>query len=217
MPERLDRKFFARGAIELAAELIGRRLVRVLPRGDRLSGVIVETEAYVGVQDRASHAYGGRCTPRNRSMYGPPGTAYVYFTYGMHHCMNVVCGKEGEPAAVLIRAAKPIEGLGHMQVLRGRGTIEPTELCSGPGKLCQAMQIDRTLDGIDLVNSSELFLEIEGEGPISAIGITRGPRIGLGDVGSWAKRRLRWYVSDSPYVSGGSRKRSPFRGGRNRG
>ena len=201
MPERLGRAFFARDPVTLAQDLLGVVLVRVLDSGERLSGVIVETEAYLGVKDRAAHAFGGRRTARNESMYGQPGTAYVYFTYGMHHCVNVVCGGVDEPVAVLIRALEPREGLEAMAANRGRVRAPVVSLCSGPGKLCQAMAIDRELDGVDLPSDGRLFLEAGADGPINARAVRCGPRIGLGDVGVWASRRLRWWVGDSAHVS----------------
>lgn len=110
--------FFAHDPVTMAKLLIGQRLVRILDDGTRLAGTIVETEAYLGVKDAAAHSFGGRRTPRNEAMYRAPGTLYVYFTYGMHHCMNVVCGAEDEPVAVLLRAMEPTEGLERMRELR---------------------------------------------------------------------------------------------------
>jgi DNA-3-methyladenine glycosylase len=131
-------------AAVLAPRLLGCILVRRLSDGTRLSGMIVETEAYVGVKDRASHAFGGRRTERNESMYCDPGTLYVYFTYGMHFCANVVCGLRGEPAAVLIRAVEPVGGIPSMLVNRKLIRGEKDILCNGPAKLCQAMGIDES-------------------------------------------------------------------------
>ncbi|MCE7972834.1 MAG: DNA-3-methyladenine glycosylase [Leptolyngbya sp. PLA1] len=206
MPERaaLPREFFARGAQSLAPALLGGRLIHVTPRGERLAGVIVETEAYVGIEDRASHSFGGRRSPRNESMYARPGTAYVYFTYGMHHCFNVVCAGEGDPQAVLVRALEPDEGLPIMRSLREvRGTVRSDrDLTSGPGKLCQAMAIGRELDGTDLCESSVLWIEPgRSPGPIC-----QGPRIGLGAAGMWKTRRLRWWERDCPFVSTAGRR-----------
>lgn len=208
--ERLTRRFYSTGSVSLAQALIGRTLVRVLDDGTRLAGTIVETEAYLGVEDRAAHAFGGRRTPRNESMYGPPGTAYVYFTYGMHFCFNVVCGGEGEPVAVLIRALEPIEGLGLMRAHRaarlGRARrpreLRDSDLCSGPGKLCQAMAVDRKLDRVDLTDSSLIWLErgVSKGFPPEPLG--NSPRIGVGYSGVWAARPLRWFVRGNPHVSG---------------
>lgn len=186
------------GADDVAPRLIGFRLVRVVG-GLVLSGEIVETEAYLGARDRASHARGGRRTPRNESMYARAGTAYVYFTYGMHHCFNVVCAGEGDPQAVLVRALAPLTGLDAMREARG-GVSAARDLCSGPGKLCQALQINRTLDGCDLCMPGPLYLAGPEPGA-TAPRVRRDRRVGLGDVGAWGTRRLRWFVTGSPWVS----------------
>ena len=178
----------------------------MLADGTRLAGRIVEVEAYVGVRDRACHSFGGRRTPRNESMYGPPGLAYVYFTYGMHHCMNVVCGRDGEPVAVLIRALEPIDGLEAMRRARASGNaakaraLRERDLCSGPGKLCQALGLDRACDGEDLATSERLWIEERGAGGARSR-LVRGPRIGIGSAGVWAEKPLRWGVAGSPWVS----------------
>jgi DNA-3-methyladenine glycosylase len=173
-----------------------------MPDGTRVSGTIVETEAYIGPIDRASHAYNRRRTARNESMYGPPGTAYVYFTYGMHHCFNVVCGRVDDPIAVLVRALIPVEGLEFMKTRRGRPDAAPESLCSGPGKLCQALAIDRSLDGVDLARDTRLFVEDSGAGsPDEEEHIGVSPRIGIGSAGAWAAAPLRWYVRGCPHVS----------------
>lgn len=201
---RWDRARFAHDATTIAERLLGARLVSVSRSGARVSGVIVETEAYVGVEDRASHAAGGRRTARNEAMYAKPGTAYVYFTYGMHHCFNVVCGAEGEPVAVLVRALSPVEGIPLMRRRRGAGRSD-RELCAGPGRLCQALGIDRRLNGADLVRGARLFIE-DGE-PVKAA--VRGRRIGVEYAGDWAAAELRWLVAGDPHVS------RPVEAGRN--
>lgn len=197
---RPSRRWFAVDAETLAQRLLGCTLVRILDDNTRISGRIVETEAYIGVQDRASHAYAGRRTQRNESMYAIPGTAYVYFTYGMHYCFNVVCGKRDEPVAVLIRALEPTEAFAHMRLFRGQ-RVRDTGLCSGPAKLCQAFQIDRHLDGEDLVNSPRLFIEKPPRTQHEAVEIEQGSRIGLGDVGPWRDARLRWWIKANAHVS----------------
>jgi DNA-3-methyladenine glycosylase len=169
--DRLTRDFYARDTLSVARELLGKRLVRIV-EGMRLSGIIIETEAYIGEEDLACHASRGR-TPRTEVMYGPPGRAYVYFIYGMYHCLNVVTEPEEFPAAVLVRALEAQEGVERM---RGhRGGKEPLAL--GPGRLCQALAIDRSLNGVDLCKSEVLFVE-EGlkELPGNVI-IT--PRVGI--------------------------------------
>lgn len=185
--------------------MLGQRLVRVLD-GHRLAGTIVETEAYLGAQDKAAHSYGARRTARNESMYAQAGTLYVYFTYGMHHCMNVVCGSEGEPVAVLVRALEPTEGLEWMRENRQRKrgsdkTIADTDLCSGPAKTCQALGVDRACDGLDLVTSDTVFVEWIRRRSYDEQVIVNTPRIGVAYAQEWADRPLRWYVGQSPHVS----------------
>ncbi len=193
---RLLRDQYALPAATLAPRLLGCTLVRILPGGERLAGIIVETEAYVGVQDRASHAFGGRRTPRNESMYGDPGTCYVYFTYGMHHCVNVVCARRDDPQAVLIRAIEPVEGVDLIR--RRRGGRVPASCCDGPGKLCQAMAIDRSLDRLDLAAGETLWIEDRRGGSPPVL---TAARVGIGDKGVWTRRRLRWLVRGHPHVS----------------
>jgi DNA-3-methyladenine glycosylase len=203
-PERLGREFFALPAVRLAPRLLGQRLVRILPSGERLVGVIVETEAYVGVRDRASHSFAGRRTARNEMMYAKPGTAYVYFTYGMHFCFNIVCAREGDPQAVLIRALEPVQGMEAMRAARAAGRrrlLSDADLCSGPGKLCQAMRIDRHQNGLDLCESKDMWLEA-GHLPKPSF-IRRTARIGVDGAGEWAERPLRWLVGGNGHVSPG--------------
>lgn len=202
---RADRRFFATDAETLARRLLGQRLVRVLEDGTRLAGVIVETEAYLGERDAAAHSYGGRRTPRTEPMFGPPGTSYVYFTYGMHHCMNISAGREGEPVAVLIRALEPIEGVERMRALRAGATSEKPlavqALANGPGRLCQALAIDRTLSGLDMTRSEVLFVERIRRRSLSEWQLVNTPRIGVDGAGAWAHRLLRWYIRGHPCVS----------------
>ena len=195
-------------AADLAPRLIGCTLVRTLPTGERLAGVIVETEAYTGPEDLASHAAGGRRTPRNESMWAEPGTAYVYFTYGMHHCVNVSCFRKDHPAAVLIRALEPTEGLETMRRLRtrpGGAPVVDRDLCRGPGRLCQAMGIDRSLDGVLMAGPAAQGLSQialldrppgREEPPVVA-----SPRVGLGEVGVWKGKPLRFSWADHPFRS----------------
>jgi DNA-3-methyladenine glycosylase len=169
----LPHEFYARDTLRVARELLGQRLVRVLD-GERLSGRIVETEAYIGEADLACHAARG-LTPRTAVMFGPPGHAYVYFIYGMHHCLNVVTEHEGFAAAVLIRALEPLEGLAAMR--SHRGNRADGQLANGPGKLCQALQITRELNGVDLVTSNVLYLETDD--PIPAEAVLATPRVNV--------------------------------------
>jgi DNA-3-methyladenine glycosylase len=198
---RFSRRFYQRDPIILARDLLGRRLVR-LDQGKRLAGDIVEVEAYLGVPDLAAHTSGGRRTPRNESMYRDGGHLYVYFTYGLHFCMNVVASEIDEPVAVLIRAIEPVEGLEVMRERRTRAR-KATDLCSGPAKLCQALGIDRQYDGLDLADpKSPIFIEPSrvARSEIESRTMT-SPRIGVAYAGQWALRPLRFYLRDNPHVS----------------
>ncbi len=193
MSRRLSRRWFARDASTIARALLGCRLVRVLDGGERLAGTIVETEAYVGIEDRASHAYAGRRTPRNEAMYARAGTAYVYFTYGMHHCFNVVCGKPDEPVAVLIRALEPTIGLEEMRSRRpGRSD---RELCSGPGRLAEALGISLSQSGRDLLEPPFTLLSRPEEWREE---ILTGPRIGISKA---VDQPWRFCLSGSRFTS----------------
>ena len=193
---RLNREFFARDTLTVARELLGRRLVRVLD-GNRFSGRIVEVEAYVGQNDQASHARPGR-TKRNAPMYGPPGHAYVYFIYGMHHCFNVVTERDGFPAAVLIRALEPLEGIEAMRTRRG-GRPD-VQLTSGPARLCQALDVDRQFDGVDLC-APDALLFLEDGVCVPDEEVAAGPRIGVRGDEAAVTVPWRFYVRHSRYVS----------------
>lgn len=184
----LPREFYQQPTLLVARQLLGARLVRCLD-GQRLSGRIVEVEAYVGEEDQASHAAGGP-TPRNRSMYSPAGLAYVYLIYGMYHCFNVVTEREGFPAAILIRAIEPLEGTQSMAARRAGQTWR--RLADGPGKLCQALAIDRSLDGHDLTTGVQLWLEAGP--PLSDSQVERTPRINVrgDDRARSVPWRFRW-------------------------
>jgi DNA-3-methyladenine glycosylase len=197
--DRLQRSFFRRDPITVARELLGCTLVRSI-NGIQLSGRIVETEAYLGVIDAAAHTYRGRRTARNESMYLDGGHVYVYFTYGMHHCVNVVAGVADEPVAVLLRAIEPVSGLQQMRLLRPKARTDAA-LCSGPGKLCQALSIDRTLNGTDLTTSDALFIEPRSTQFNAPLRIDASRRIGVDYAGSWARRLLRFTVRGSEHVS----------------
>jgi DNA-3-methyladenine glycosylase len=172
---RLPRQFYARPTLQVARELLGQRLVH-LDGGRRLAGLITETEAYIDQTDLACHARFGR-TQRTAVMFGSPGRAYVYFTYGMHWMLNIVTEVEGMPAAVLIRAIMPVEGIDIMQARRGRPD-PPSRLVNGPGKLAQAFGIDQALNGGDLCAlRAPLFVERAAPAPDSNVRI--GPRVGL--------------------------------------
>ncbi|MEX2275602.1 MAG: DNA-3-methyladenine glycosylase [Actinomycetota bacterium] len=188
----LPRRWYDRDSVAVARDLLGRVLVRSPREGELLVVRIVETEAY-RFDDPASHSFRGP-TPRTRVMFGPPGRVYVYFTYGMHFCMNVVTGAAGTGCAVLLRAAEPIDGLDEMA--RRRGTDASLALCSGPARLCQALGVDRTLDGTDLVRGDELQLRAGRSVPRDEIVV--GTRVG---IRSGVDRSWRFRVRESPFTS----------------
>jgi DNA-3-methyladenine glycosylase len=195
---KLPRDFYTRtNVLTVARELLGQLLVVPARDGTRVSGLIVETEAYRGPEDRACHAYGGRRTERTRTMYEIGGTAYVCFIYGMYHQFNVVTGIEGAPHAVLVRAVEPVEGIERMRARR-RGRADGG-LTSGPGKLCLALGIDRALDRADLLGERVWIEEGRGRVPRSAIAV--GPRIGIDYAREWAVKPWRFWIRTSPYVS----------------
>ena len=177
----LPRSFYARDTIKVAHELLGKHVVHRVEGAER-TGRIVEVEAYLGPHDLAAHSARG-LTPRTRVMFGPPGHAYVYLIYGMHHCLNVVTEPEGHASAVLIRALEPVRNL--------------SGKTSGPGLVCRALGIDRSLNGADLLGET-LFITA---GDAGAMRIVKRPRIGVDYAGAWARRLLRFYIRGSAHVS----------------
>jgi DNA-3-methyladenine glycosylase len=208
---RLPRSFYARPTPAVARDLLGRRLVRVLHPGllaasadashrssagsegaQRLSGRIIEVEAYTGTEDAASHASRGR-TARNAPMFGVPGHAYVYFIYGMHWMFNVVARENG-PGAVLVRALVPEEGLEVMRAHRGG---QPDRLLTnGPARLAQALAIDSALNGADLCTHAEIF--IEWGVPVTDAAVARGPRVGVSGDEAARTRPWRFWIESAP-------------------
>jgi DNA-3-methyladenine glycosylase len=176
----LGADFFARDTITVARDLLGKVLVRESGEAP-LWGRLVEVEAYLGPDDQAAHSYRGHRSPRNEVMFGAAGHAYVYFTYGMHHCLNFVTREEGVPQAVLARALDPGPGVGR---------------CGGPGLICRSLGIDRTLNGADLV-PPRLYVLDDGFKPTK---IYDTPRIGVYNSGEWTERPLRFCL-DSPHLS----------------
>jgi DNA-3-methyladenine glycosylase len=185
--------------VTTARHLLGQELVHVVD-GRRLAGRIVEVEAYLGPADRAAHTYGGRRTRRNASMWAGGGHAYVYFTYGMHHCLNVVCGEEGSGTAVLLRALEPTEGLDEM-FARRPAARRASDLCAGPGRLTRALGIGLALDGSDLRRGAALWIEELRSRRLPDALVAATPRIGVGYAGRWARRRLRFLIRGHPSVS----------------
>ena len=190
----LPRAFYLRPVCEVARDLLGARLVRVLRGGRVIIGRIVEVEAYDGSEDLACHAARGR-TRRTDPMFGARGHAYVYFIYGMHHCLNVVAGPADHPAAVLIRAAEPLEGVEWMDAGRSPRRL----IASGPGRLTRAFHVDLSLNRHDLCSAEALF--IAGGERIPRRLIASGPRIGVEYAGRWAAKPWRYGVRAHPALS----------------
>ena len=189
------RSFFRRDTVAVARDLIGAWFSR-LHRGSWYGGRIVETEAYRGPADRASHAYGGRRTRRTETMYRIGGTSYVYFVYGMYYQFNVVTNAAEIPHAVLVRALEPAEGI---EVMRERRGGQPDHnLTNGPGKLCIALAIDRALDDADLLGD-RVWIEARRRVPARAVAV--GSRVGIDYAGEWVAKPWRFWIRDSPYVS----------------
>jgi DNA-3-methyladenine glycosylase len=194
---KLPREFYTRAdVLAVARDLLGKKLVVPTRSGARVAGLIVETEAYRGPEDRASHAFDGRRTQRTETMYGAGGTAYVYFIYGMYNQFNVVTNVADIPHAVLVRALEPVEGLDVIR-RRRRGRSE-YEMTSGPGRLCIAMGIDRGLDKADLLGNR---VWIEEGVSVSPRQIARGPRVGIDYAEKWVTKPWRFWVKDNPFVS----------------
>lgn len=189
----LPRSFYARPVLSVARECIGKLLVHHTSEGTCV-GRIVEVEAYRGPEDRAAHSYGGRRTARTEVMFGPPGYAYVFFVYGMHHQFNIVTAREGDPHAVLVRAVEPVAGLELMAARRGMPATR-LDLTNGPGKLCRAFGIGRDDYGADLCGK-RLFL---ADGPRTPS--QRSARVGIDYAGDWAQKPWRFTDAKSRYVS----------------
>ncbi|MGW2828888.1 DNA-3-methyladenine glycosylase [Streptomyces sp. NPDC001286] len=192
----LPREFFDRPVLEVAPDLLGRILVRTTPDGP-IAVRLTEVEAYDGPNDPGSHAYRGR-TARNDVMFGPPGHVYVYFTYGMWFCMNLVCGPEGRASAVLLRAGEVVEGAEHARKRR-LSARNDKELAKGPARLATALGVDRALDGTDACASGETPLRMLTGSAVASDQVRNGPRTGVagdGGVHPW-----RFWVADDPTVS----------------
>ncbi len=194
---KLPREFYTRqNVLTVARELLGKLLVVPSANGARVSGMIVETEAYRGPRDRASHAYGGRRTKRTETMYLRGGAAYVYFVYGMYYQFNVVTNVKDTPHAVLVRALQPVEGI---ETMRSRRHGQPDHnLSNGPGKLCIALGIDRQLDRADLLGDRVWLEDVE---KISRSRIASGARIGIDYAEEWVEKPWRFWIRDNPFVS----------------
>jgi DNA-3-methyladenine glycosylase len=200
--KKLSRDFYNRDTLLVAKELLGKILIHEIS-GKKVSGKIVEVEAYMGTLDKAAHSYSGKLTPRTEPMYGKPGFAYVYFIYGMYYCFNIVTREEGRAEAILVRALEPVEGLEYMFYNRYKKPYEDLtkyqvkNLVNGPGKLCNAMGIDKTLNKEDLCGD-KLYIE---EGTKDKFIIKTAKRVGI-DYAEEAKEYLwRFYIDGNPNVS----------------
>ncbi|QQE12148.1 DNA-3-methyladenine glycosylase [Planctomycetota bacterium] len=204
IPEPLPRKFYDRDTVTVAKALLGQKLVRVdHGTGMVIAGIIVETEAYLGVIDKAAHTYNHHKTERVRTMWGEPGHAYVYFTYGMHHCVNVTTHGHGRPEAVLIRALEPTDGVEVMWDRREKAKKE-RDLCSGPAKLTKALGITLDLDGVDVTcPDSQLYVAGMRKRAYSGDLIASSERIGVGYAEEWAKKLFRFHLKQNLHVSKG--------------
>jgi len=197
----LPGEFYSLAALEAAPRLLGQHLVRRTEDGDIICR-IVETESYGGAEDKGSHAYGNRRTARTDIMFSAGGAAYVYLIYGMYHCLNVVTSGTDNPHAVLIRAVEPLAPLDaeYMAMYRGITIKRPSDLSGGPGKLCRALRIDKSLNGTRLdAPGGPLWLE-QGVDPVS-LDIVQGPRINIPYAEEYALKPWRFYIRDNPYVS----------------
>src|SRR2546421_5957787 len=194
---KLPREFYTRtNVLTIARELLGKLLVVPAKNGKRVSGIIVEAEAYRGPKDRAAHSYGGRRTKRTETMFGLGGTAYIFFVYGMYYQFNVVTNAEEVPHAVLIRALEPVEGI---EIMWKRRHGQPDyNLANGPGKLCIALGIDRRFDRADLLGN---IVWIEEGKTIPRSRIASGPRIGIDYAEEWVKKPWRFWIKNNPHVS----------------
>jgi DNA-3-methyladenine glycosylase len=194
---KLPREFYTRpNVLAVARALLGKLLVVPAQHGKRVSGKIVEVEAYRGPQDRAAHSFGGRRTKRTETMYRIGGTVYVFFVYGMYYQFNVVTNVAEAPHAVLIRAVEPVEGI---ELMRKRRHGQPDHnLTNGPGKLCIALGIDRGLDAADLLGE-RVWIEQATKIPRSQI--AAGPRIGIDYAEEWVAKPWRFWLRDNPFVS----------------
>ena len=204
MSEKFSSSFFQQETCRAAVQLLGQTLVRVTQDRQYLKGKIVETEAYLGLHDPSCHSFGGRRTARTQTMYLPGGYAYVYFTYGMHYCFNIVTAGKGDPSAVLIRAVEPLEGVSQMTVFRKRNSKKKRQffkfdLTNGPAKLCQAMNIHKKINGQSL-QGNLIYVE-KGRRKIRFEEIAVSERVGLSKQSSAYYWPLRFYIKNNPYVS----------------
>ena len=196
--QKLPREFYTRAdTLQIARDLLGKTLVVPTDTGERVSGMIVETEAYCGIEDKAAHSYGGRRTKRTETMFAAGGTAYVTFIYGMYFQFNAVVGAIGVPHACLIRAVEPLEGIETMKTRRGSGMKE-TNLTSGPGKLCIAFGIEKAFNNQDLLGET-VWLEDGVNIEPDEVGV--GKRVGIDYAEEYVEKPWRFWIKDNRFVS----------------
>ena len=199
--KKLEREFYNKSSIQLAQDLLGKILTRNI-NGQKISGRIVEVEAYMGIEDKAAHSYAGKRTKRTEVMYGIPGILYVFLIYGMYSCVNVVAGKLDEPQAVLIRAIEPLDGLDQMSFNRYKKPYdelskkERLNITNGPGKLCMAMGIDNSSNGVDLCKDNYFIEDDEYKAEIIS-----SKRIGIDYAEEAVDFLWRFYIKDNSFVS----------------
>lgn len=197
MAKKIQREFYLRDdTLQIAQDLLGKILVVPTTNGDRVSGMIVETEAYLGTIDKAAHSYQNRRTIRTEIMFSEGGHAYVFFVYGMYFQFNIVVGKVDVPHAILIRAVEPVENIEIMRERRGK--MPDQNLTSGPGKLCIALAIDKTFNGADLLGDKVWLEDFKA---FSGKEITSGKRIGIDYAEEFAEKPWRFWVKDNLFVS----------------
>lgn len=194
----LNKKFYLKDAVTVARRLVGKLLVREIEE-KKVVCRIVETEAYCGPEDKGSHAYQNRKTDRTKVMFAAGGCAYVYLIYGMYHCFNVVCAPRGKPEAVLIRAGEPLSGQKIIEKNRRIKNQNPKNLTNGPGKLCQALKIDKKFNGYSLFKGEKLY--IQDSGSSKEIKIAAGKRINIDYAEEYKHKPWRFYIKGNPYLS----------------
>jgi len=194
---KLDYHFYQRDAVTVAKELLGKFLVREID-DQKIIVKIVDTEAYMGAEDKASHAYNNKKTKRTKNMFARGGIAYIYLIYGMYYCFNIVTAAEDNPHAVLIRAVETVKGLELIKENRKIKSKKIEELTNGPGKLSQALKIDKSFDGCDLVKSNKLYL-IENE--IKNLNIKSVPRVNIDYAEEYKDKKWRFYIKGNKFIS----------------
>ena len=193
---RLDKDFYRRDGLTVARELVGKILVREI-NGQQVQAKIVETEAYLGPEDKACHAYNNKRTERTETMFAAGGVAYIYRIYGIYNLLNVVANDEGVPEAALIRAVEPISGLDLIKEQRGIESNQRQDLTNGPGKLGEALAIEKSLDGYDLINGSNLYI-IDSDEPVE---IENDKRINIDYAEEYKDRQWRFYIAGNSFIS----------------